>query len=75
MSEKPRQADPPERHAKHAAELRQIGAREGWQKRIAREIISGIEKDLVPTLTCYDQNPAVFLATRHAVAKTIQTGG
>jgi hypothetical protein len=54
--------------------LRQIAAREGSQAKKARGIITAIERNLVPTLTCYDQNPAVFLATRHAVARTIESG-
>jgi len=54
--------------------LREIAAGQDSQARKARGIVSNIERNLVPTLTCYDQNPAVFLATRHGVASAIESG-
>ena len=54
--------------------LREIAAGEGAKADAAQKMLSAVESALVQTLTCYEQNPGLFLAARHRVAKTIESG-
>jgi len=53
--------------------LRGIAAGEGAKAHTARTVLSTVESALIQTLTCYEQNPALFLAARHRVARTIES--
>ncbi len=46
----------------------------GESHQSAREVLERVRRDLVQTLTCYEQNPIVFYASRHAVARAIEAG-
>jgi len=53
--------------------LREIAEREGTQADTARKVLTTVEDGLVQTLTCYEQNPALFLAARNRIAKAIES--
>jgi len=54
--------------------LHAIGAKKGSRADRARDIFSTVRRDIVPTMTCYEQNPAILLAVRHAIADAIAFG-
>jgi hypothetical protein len=55
--------------------LREIAEGDGTKAKTARDVLSTVESALVQTLTCYEQNPALFLAARHRVARVIEFAG
>ncbi len=53
--------------------LSQIQVNRGYTGRQARAARQAALRALAPTLTCFEMNPALFLATRYDVARAVET--